>query len=252
MELSLRPQINDKGVDSVGAVADFQNSEYPFNLVERLFPDIDIKMYRRRYENDESIRATFAYFINLFPKQTVKVFALRFDKKMTYEQIGEQLGVSKARAAQIIDSSISDFLNKRKKYKTDAYMFTADIMMQGLLEVQREKWRSEGEEAALDALRRLLIDPNVDIVTIKKKYLYDDIPAKNMSLQDFTNKYGLSVRCSNAIARQLLSGFSTPMNELCRFTENEVRRFRNLGVATFRELTNALNRAGLSLRKDEE
>lgn len=257
---------------------------FPYNVYAEAFSGMELLSeykFMKLYETPQ-FRQTFWYVFQSCMScnkvganhdyDVMDVMEMRYRDRMSLEEIGNELGITKERVRQLISKALVRFKGGKN------YI----LLKEGLREyhertIEEEKTASEarGKESVLCELRLLLANEDCTLEAIRayvQQESEENNPYIGMTLDEFNDEFHLSVRVYNAISRRFgnnpilkrspeevvrLGLAGTVFNEhlitvrdIVNLTEDEVHKIRNLGEKGFTELKEAVTKAGLSFRKE--
>lgn len=245
-------------------VIKLHKKDFPVNLIEAIYRvkfeskqrEEYFRLYKDRSKSD--LGATLNYVLGRLEERDEKAVRMRYCDALTYAEIARRLDVSPSRVQQIIIVSL-------KRIRTG---IPQDVLIKGVKEYYAEKLDKErvcnyeiGKNEAIAAFKDLEPDAREKFLAANKSPFYD------MPFDEFADRYNLSVRLRNCINRCnryydaatgwhyfSMSGekaFNT-VGDITKITEEQAMTIRNLGDKAFKELKEALKKAGLSFRKEQK
>ena len=214
------------------------NHSYPYDLINALFNDakIDIAYLEEHFDENLNIAA------ETITLREFDIITKRFKDGYTLEAVALQYGVTKERIRQIEAKAL-------RKLKQPARLaiirYGQDIVkLQDNIEVLKEQLLKE-QLRLNEELRNVVIDEEIlsRLQTINK----DTVLAERKLNLDL-DATQLSVRSYNCLRR---AGIHT-VSSLQNMTEVDLRRIRNLGAVSIREIKKYLNGLNLSLKNEIE
>lgn len=194
------------------------NRTFPYNIVPYITGE-----YSEKYLNGDDTSPhdpAEMYFapdlmlramVHILTEREFVVLQLRFDQRVTLEQAGMELGVTRERVRQLETKA----LRKLQIHISELWC----VPMSEAVALRRENER----------LKQLLAD--------QKAELEEQVPQSARPIEELD----LSVRSYNCLKRAGIRTFG----DLCNQSENEVIQLRNLGKKSFLEICNAMQANGL-------
>ena len=197
---------------------------YPFNLAFRIFDD----EYKAR---DISVNGLFKTLASLGEREQ-EVLRMRFDERLTLEQCGKRLGLTKERIRQIEAKAI-----RKLRHPSRVREFSS-VPMTALAEKQEELDRLMIEYNRLAKAFELVVGKEANRDTVETMAKAADV--YNIPI----DALGLSVRSYNALRR---AGKDT-LGDIAEMTERQLCKVRNLGAKSRKEVVDVLASYGLTLK----
>lgn len=197
---------------------------YPFNLAFRIFDD----EYKAR---DISVNGLFRTIASLGEREQ-EVLRMRFDERLTLEQCGKRLDITRERIRQIEAKAI-----RKLRHPSRVREFTS-VPMTALAEKQADYDRLAFEYDRLAKAFELVAGKKAESSTVEEIARAADV--FNIPVDDL----GLSVRAYNALRRV---GKDT-LGDIAEMTESQLYKVRNLGAKSRKEVRDVLASYGLALK----
>ena len=224
------------------------------------------------YHADGSkVRGAFWFILGNMQERTVEIILKRYKDGMTYSAIGQEIGLSVERCRQLVEKGKYNF--RRQK--------NVDFLLNGLCETYEKKIAEEshrqyerGKGESLAELLEFLNNKAITIEQLREFYIENrksTNPFLDMTIEEFTDEFKLSVRTYNCIVRALCTqpekertpeeiiklrrrGVSNGdircgvyvVRDLASMTDEEIRAIKNLGQKSYMELIHALKLAGIT------
>lgn len=176
-------------------------------------------------------------FSSVLDERRQKVVRLRFEAHMTYEAVGNEIGVSKERVHQMIVDSRRVFRKPENFWKLYAVPQTQVFRLKDQL---REMTNSKNDleyrvESLLFQIERM------------KEAEKQEREKNNLPVNATIAELGLTIRSYHALNSQ---GIVT-VGDLISYTEREVRGFKNIGKSSVFDIKKALIAHGHQLREEK-
>lgn len=197
---------------------------YPFNLAFRIFDD----EYKAR---DISVNGLFRTLASLGEREQ-EVLRMRFDERLTLEQCGKRLDITRERIRQVEAKAI-----RKLRHPSRVREFSS-VPMTALAEKQADYDRLAIEYDRLAKAFELVAGKEASRDTVET--MAKAVDAYNIPV----DALGLSVRTYNALRRV---GKDT-LGDIAEMTESQLYKVRNLGAKSRKEVRDVLESYGLTLK----
>jgi DNA-binding CsgD family transcriptional regulator len=197
---------------------------YPFNLAFRVFDD----EYKAR---DISVNGLFRTLASLGEREQ-EVLRMRFDERLTLEQCGKRLDITRERIRQVEAKAI-----RKLRHPSRVREFSS-VPMTALAEKQADYDRLAIEYDRLAKAFELVTGKEASRNTVET--MAKAVDAYNIPV----DALGLSVRTYNALRR---AGKDT-LGDIAEMTESQLCKVRNLGAKSRKEVVDVLASYGLTLK----
>lgn len=197
---------------------------YPFNLAFRIFDD----EYKAR---DISVNGLFRTLASLGEREQ-EVLRMRFDERLTLEQCGKRLDITRERIRQVEAKAI-----RKLRHPSRVREFSS-VPMTALAEKQADYDRLAIEYDRLAKAFELVAGKEASRDTVET--MAKAVDAYNIPV----DALGLSVRTYNALRRV---GKDT-LGDIAEMTESQLYKVRNLGAKSRKEVVDVLASYGLTLK----
>ena len=199
---------------------------YPFNLAMAIFCDEERAM-QIYIPGIESVLSTLT-------ERESTVLKLRYREKKTLVETGREFNITRERVRQIEAKAL-----RKMRHPSRAKAITAVSFEQ--FKEQSDKYFKLSQEyellkSAFESVTNQTAEPSVIIPMAKL----------SETMQNPLCDLELSVRSYNCLKR---AGKNT-LHDVCKMTESELQRVRNLGRKSYEEVIRKLQEYGLSLRQD--
>ena len=197
--------------------------EFPFNFIKDTYDisDDDMEKYMTTYFSDNSdVFATFMYYYNYCLTDRIqRIVEKRFEKGMTYKEIGESEEISQSRVTQILFEAGRKMREAVKFYD----------LQRGLKEINKEKDREITRLKAIEVM-----------------YSRTKNPLLEKSLYDFASFVNLSPRASSCLYKLGVK----KIEDIMKITKKDLLDSLNCGIKTADEIEYAMLSIGLALKKE--
>lgn len=183
--------------------------EWPYGLLDELYGKEGAE-----YELPDDFEGTIQYVLCMLPQKDREVLKARYEGRLSLEDMAGMFGVTRERIRQVL----SHALWMLKQPKPMAYI---RLGVSGMV---------AGAERRAEAARRLQKTTEAEPASEKEAAMYATPISVLM----------LGARANNCLLRR---GIST-IGALMRLTAEELMNIRNLGLKTYDEIVDALERAG--------
>lgn len=200
------------------------NRTFPYNIVPYITGE-----YSNEYLNGESDTPSASAQCFFSPEQMLKAMAqilseremeiirLRFDRRMTLEEVGMELGVTRERVRQLESKALRKLTNHIRELQC-VPVSELDTMRKEIAALKR---MVDAQQQLVDKHEQLMARPITEL--------------------------DLSVRAYNCLKRAGIDTFG----DLCSLTDAKVQRLRNLGMKSYREICDAMKEAGLKFAEEK-
>lgn len=196
---------------------------YPFNLSFEIFRDEE---KAKKIDSDKLIET-----LSSLSELEENVLKLRYEKKLTFEKIAEELGIDREKAVRVRDKSL------RKLRHTTRVMLFSIVSYDLHYKQSSEYYKLQVKYDSLKKAYKEVSKDEYNEKTIERIVKYRDLTDTNIS------EMGFSVRIYNALTR---SGINTLM-ELIQLSELDIISTRNLGEKSLLKINEVLEEYGVSL-----
>ncbi|MBR0542467.1 MAG: hypothetical protein IJK26_09760 [Clostridia bacterium] len=232
---------------------------FPFNLLSEVYgKELDIEAYEYCFSYNGDIRGTFYYYLSkICTGNKMDIILLRYKEAKTLDEIAAIYGKSKEGINKIIAKVKSTM---EKDVPIEDLKKGLDKKLNGINEKFRDEiWEAmerqdiNSKSLTLYKVLNILQKDGTDLETaiweikrLKKNEVGDSV--LDYSLDEFADKYHLSIRTFNCLYRFFgKSGKSVcvGISDILNYDEKYFLRIRNFGAGCLNELNEALVRAGL-------
>lgn len=160
-ELSESDHMNQN--HSVADSADVPMPEYPLNLILSLKKE-NVKDFAFPDEITDDIMAGFTYVISTLPERQREIISMRYEKHMTYTEIGRYFGVSYSRIRQLEHKAFSELYHP-KRYRFIRYGLNGYLAQSAKLEYDKgvRVGYEEGYRKAVQDLQQSRVENGLTI-----------------------------------------------------------------------------------------
>lgn len=213
---------------------------YPYNLIPIINGEND-KTYLATDSNEgrEEQRECYSLEIledvmaNCLTERENKVLQMRYEWRMPLEEVGKEFGVTKERIRQIEAKAIRKL---RFQYRKGAILCVSKAeLRKAQNEAERYKEKAERLQAELDKIRNIAPEQR------------EEANKKGVLLEEPIDILDLSVRPYHCCLR---AGVNT-LGDLCGKTYAEMKRVRNMGKASLKEIENKMHEYGLTFKPED-
>jgi len=202
---------------------------YPYNIALDIFGNRD--------EDSKNKAITLSVLgmqsqIDRFKDRDKGILYMRYKEKMTYDEIGNIIGMSGTRVRQIVGIMLIRLRRPQVLAKAKSYSYyDVNKYNESYSELQRRNRELE---------KAIMVYSNNSLSRDKLGGLVKVIDVMAMDI----DKLGLSVRAYNALARANIKC----LGDIRNLNIDELRGIKNMGNKTVQEVLNMLNEYGIELR----
>ena len=213
---------------------------YPYNLIPIINGEND-KNYLATDSNEghEEQRECYSLEIledtmaNCLTERENKVLQMRYEWRMPLEEVGKEFGVTKERIRQIEAKAIRKL---RFQYRKGSILCVSKAeLRKAQNEAERYKEKAERLQAELDKVRNIAPEQR------------EEADKKGVLLEEPIDILDLSVRSYHCCLR---AGVNT-LGDLCGKTYSEMKRVRNMGKTSLKEIENKMHEYGLTFKQED-
>lgn len=213
---------------------------YPYNLIPIINGEND-KNYLATDSNEghEEPRECYSLEIledvmaNCLTERENKVLQMRYEWRIPLEEVGKEFGVTKERIRQIEAKAIRKL---RFQYRKGAILCVSKAeLRKAQNEAERYKEKAERLQAELDKIRNISQEQR------------EEANKKGVLLEEPIDILDLSVRSYHCCLR---AGVNT-LGDLCGKTYAEMKRVRNMGKTSLKEIENKMHEYGLTFKPED-
>lgn len=213
---------------------------YPYNLIPIINGEND-KNYLATDSNEghEEQRECYSLEIledtmaNCLTERENKVLQMRYEWRMPLEEVGTEFGVTKERIRQIEAKAIRKL---RFQYRKGSILCVSKAeLRKAQNEAERYKEKAERLQAELDKVRNIAPEQR------------EEADKKGVLLEEPIDILDLSVRSYHCCLR---AGVNT-LGDLCGKTYSEMKRVRNMGKTSLKEIENKMHEYGLTFKQED-
>lgn len=222
---------------------------YPQNLIYQIGGfEVDVDLNTLEDNFDAILTDYFDSEKCYFDEREKSVIIKRFKENKTLDQVGLEIGVTRARIRQIESNAIRKFRHPsiRRLFNQD---FSEYLQLLQRREIAKKQINEECEklEDFLEKARFYLEDKEHTTLADVERFLSKEgfETRKSALLNSDISELQLSVRANNCLLRARIK----TIKQLTEKTEEELNNVRNLGAKCIREIKEQLDQLGLSLKK---
>lgn len=211
---------------------EFLKFDYPKNLVSTIFNE----------EVDNICTWKVDEVLSSLEDRQKKAMELRFKARMTYKNIGQELGVGKERASQFISYSIRRLRANRKHINLLAVPMGEHMSVQEYnKELLNEIVALEVELSRLTKMYNSLAEKNR---IAEYRRIAERTPEERILQDTRIEEIGLTVGAYNALKREHIN----TVGDLMKYDIEQLKKVRNLGQKKIQEIQNSLAEFGIVLQ----
>lgn len=155
--------------------------------------------------------------LQILDEREFTVLQMRFDQRLTLEETGMELGVTRERVRQLESKALRKLTGHLNDLRCVPYSELTSIRRENA----QLKQLVDDQKALVDKHEQLMARPITEL--------------------------DLSVRAYNCLKRAGIDTFG----DLCSLTDAKVQRLRNLGMKSYREICDAMKEAGLKFAEEK-